>query len=90
LDVVEVYHGSVNSAQVRIAELFRPAFRYNAPAVILAHNHPSTDISPSPDDIAVTRAIVEAGKLLDIALVDHLIVSAASFVSFRERRLAGL
>jgi DNA repair protein RadC len=90
LDVVEVYHGSVNSAQVRIAELFRPAFRYNAPAIILAHNHPSGDNSASPDDLSVTRAIVEAGKLLDIQVVDHLIVSAASFVSLKERRLAGL
>ena len=48
LDVIEVYRGSVNSAQVRVAELFRPAFRYNAPAIILAHNHPSSDTSPSP------------------------------------------
>ena len=87
LDVVEVYRGSVNSAQVRVAELFRPAFRYNAPAIILAHNHPSGDSSASHDDIAVTRAIVEAGKLLDIEVLDHLIVSASSFVSLKSRNL---
>ena len=87
LDVVEVYRGSVNSAQVRIAELFRPAFRYNAPAIILAHNHPSNDTSASPDDVSVTRAIVEAGKLLDVEVLDHLIVSASSFVSLKSRKL---
>ena len=87
LDVVEVYRGSVNSAQVRVAELFRPAFRYNAPAIILAHNHPSGDSSASNDDIAVTRAIVDAGKLLDIEVLDHLIVSASSFVSLKSRKL---
>jgi DNA repair protein RadC len=87
LDVVEVYRGSVNSAQVRIAELFRPAIRRNAPAIILGHNHPSGDTSPSPDDIAVTRAIVEAGKLLDTQVLDHLIVSASNFVSLKSRNL---
>jgi DNA repair protein RadC len=87
LDVVEIYRGSVNSAQVRIAELFRPAFRYNAPAIILAHNHPSNDTSASSDDISVTRAIVEAGKLLDVIVLDHLIVSASSFVSLKTRNL---
>jgi len=87
LDVVEVYRGSVNSAQVRIAELFRPAFRYNAPAIILAHNHPSNDTSVSHDDLSVTRAIVEAGKLLDVAVLDHLIVCASSFVSLKSRKL---
>jgi DNA repair protein RadC len=87
LDVVEVYRGSVNSAQVRVAELFRPAIRRNAPAIILGHNHPSADVSPSPDDIAVTRAIVEAGKLLDTQVLDHLIVSAANFVSLKSRNL---
>ena len=88
LDVVEVYRGSVNSAQVRIAELFRPAFRYNAPAIILAHNHPSSDVSPSREDISLTRSIVEAGKLIDIGVLDHLIVSASRYTSLKERKLA--
>ena len=87
LDVVEVYHGSVNSAQVRVAELFRPAFRYNAPSIILAHNHPSGSIDASPDDVAVTRGIVEAGKLLDVAVLDHLIVNASRFTSLKKRGL---
>jgi len=87
LDIVELYRGSVNSAQVRIAELFRPAFRYNAPAIILAHNHPSSDLGPSREDISLTRSIVEAGKLLDVEVLDHLIVSASSFVSLKSRKL---
>ncbi|MBM3126698.1 MAG: DNA repair protein RadC, partial [Chloroflexi bacterium] len=64
LEVVEVYKGSVNSSQVRVGEIFKEAVRKNAPAIIVVHNHPSGDPTPSPDDVAVTRAIMEAGKLL--------------------------
>ena len=67
LEIVEVYQGSVNSSQVRIAEIFKPAIARMAPAIIVVHTHPSGDPTPSPDDVAVTRAIVQAGKLLDIA-----------------------
>ncbi len=87
LDIVEVYHGSVNCSQVRIAEVFKPAVARMAPAIIAIHNHPSQDPSPSPDDIAVTRAMLQAGKLLDIELLDHLILSAQRFVSLKERGL---
>ncbi|MBT3391626.1 MAG: DNA repair protein RadC, partial [Chloroflexi bacterium] len=66
LDIVEIYRGSLNSSQVRVGELFRAAIRRNAAALIVVHNHPSGDPAPSPDDVAVTRAIVEAGKLLDV------------------------
>jgi len=69
--VVEVYQGSLNSSFIRIAEVFRDAVREQAAAMILAHNHPSGDPTPSPEDIAVTRAIVEAGKLLDIDVIDR-------------------
>ena len=89
MDVVEVYRGSVNSAQVRIAELFRPAIRYNAPAIILAHNHPSSDVSPSREDISLTRSIAEAGKLIDIGVLDHLIVSTSRYTSLKERKMGG-
>jgi len=88
LDIVEVYHGSVNSSQVRIGELFRPAVQRMAPAIIALHNHPSSDPTPSPDDIAITRAMVQAGKLLDITLLDHLIIGGGSrYVSLKERNL---
>jgi len=87
LEFAEAYHGSVNSSQVRIAEVFKPAIRCNAPAIILSHNHPSGDPSPSPDDISVTRAIAEAGNLMDIALLDHLVIGHGRFVSLKERGL---
>jgi len=87
LDIVEVYHGSVNSSQVRIAEVYRPAIQRMAPTILVLHNHPSTDPTPSPDDIAVTRALVQAGKLLDISLLDHLVIGGNRWVSLKERGL---
>jgi DNA repair protein RadC len=87
LDIVEVYHGSVNSSQVRVGELFKPAIQRMDPAIIAIHNHPSQDPTPSPDDVAVTRAIVQAGKLLDISLLDHLIIGGNRWVSLKERGL---
>ncbi|MFH2104285.1 MAG: DNA repair protein RadC [Chloroflexota bacterium] len=88
LGVVEVYKGSVNSSQVHVGELFKPAIRRGAPAIIVVHNHPSGDPTPSPDDVAVTRAIVQAGKLLDIDVLDHLIIGQVEkWVSLKERGL---
>jgi DNA repair protein RadC len=87
LETVEVYKGSVNSSQVRVGELFKDAIRVNASAVIVAHNHPSGDPTPSPDDVAVTRAIVQAGKLLDIDVLDHLVIGQGKWVSLKERGL---
>jgi DNA repair protein RadC len=87
LDIVEVYHGSVNSSQVRIAEVFVPAIRRIAPSIIVFHNHPSGDPTPSPDDVAVTRAMVQAGKMLDIQVLDHLVIGNGRFVSLKERGL---
>jgi DNA repair protein RadC len=82
-----VYVGSVNAAAIRVGEVFREAIRLNAAAILVGHNHPSHDCSPSSEDILVTRQIVEAGKLLDITTLDHLIVSATSYMSLRERGL---
>jgi len=87
LDTEQVYRGSVNSSQVHVGELFKTAIRRNTPNVIILHNHPSGDPEPSPDDVAVTRAFVEAGKLLDIKVLDHLIIGNGRFVSLKERRL---
>jgi len=83
----DVVRGSVNSAQVRIAEIFREAIRRNATALILVHNHPGGDPTPSAEDIALTRQTVEAGKLLDIAVLDHLVIGGGRYVSLRERKL---
>ncbi len=87
LDIVEIYRGSLNSSQVRVGELFRAAIRRNAAALIVVHNHPSGDPAPSPDDVAVTRAIVEAGKLLDVQVLDHLVIGRGKWVSLKERGL---
>jgi DNA repair protein RadC len=82
-----VYRGSVNSSQVRIAEIFKAAIRRNAANLIVIHNHPSGDPTPSPDDVAITRAILQAGELLDVKLLDHIIVGSGRFVSMKERGL---
>lgn len=84
---VVVYQGNVNTSLVRVGELFRDAVRENCAAVIVAHNHPSGDPAPSPEDVAVTREIVGAGQLLDIEVLDHLIVGRQRYVSMRERGL---
>jgi len=85
--LVKLYTGTVNQSSVRLAEVFRHPIIETSPAIICAHNHPSGDANPSPDDIAVTRALVEAGKLLDVQVLDHLVIGAGSFVSLKERNL---
>jgi DNA repair protein RadC len=87
LEITEVVHGSLNSATVRIAELFRQAVRKNAASLILVHNHPSGDPTPSPDDLAVTKAARDAGMMLDIEVLDHLIMGQGRYVSMKERKL---
>ena len=82
-----VYQGSLNTSVVRIGELFRYALKANAAAFIVVHNHPSGDPAPSPEDVHVTRQLVEAGDLLDIAVLDHIIIGRQRFVSLKERGL---
>jgi DNA repair protein RadC len=85
--IVTVYRGSVSSAQVRTAEVFREAVRANCPAVAIAHNHPSGDPTPSADDIALTAHLVNAARTLDIELLDHLIIGDGRWVSLRRSKL---
>ena len=87
MQIVEVYQGSLNSSVIRVAEVFRDAVRRNAAAIIVVHNHPSGDPTPSPEDIAVTRAFVEAGKLLDIDVLDHLVIGKNRYVSLKSKGL---
>jgi len=82
-----VYIGSLNASHIRVSEVFRDAIKRNCAAIIVAHNHPSGDPTPSPEDVEVTRRLVAAGDLLDIELLDHLIVGQQRFVSLRERGL---
>ncbi len=87
LKIETVYVGSINSSAVRIGEVFKGALKQNAAALIVVHNHPSGDPTPSPEDVAVTRQLVEAGKLLDVAVLDHLVIGQGRWISLRERRL---
>jgi len=82
-----LYKGSLNTSLVRTAEVFRGAVRRNCAAVIVAHNHPSGDPNPSPEDVALTRRLVDAGKLLEIPVLDHVIIGENRYVSLRERAL---
>jgi DNA repair protein RadC len=88
LDIEEIYHGSLNASMVRVGEVFRPAVRRNAASIVVVHNHPSGDPTPSPDDIAVTRAMIEAGRLLDIEVLDHLVIGQGRYISLKEKGLA--
>ena len=87
VDVVRLYRGSTNASLVRVAEVFRDAIRRNCTAIIIAHNHPSNDPSPSPEDVRLTRQIREAGQILDIELLDHLVIARNRWVSLKERGL---
>jgi len=87
VDIVTVAHGSLNSAQMRVGEIFTPAVRRNAAALIAVHNHPSGDPTPSPQDAAITRAMREAGKLLDIEVLDHLVIGLGKYTSLKEKKL---
>ena len=87
ISVEKIYVGSLNSSTVRVGELFRPAIQRSAASVILLHNHPSGDPSPSPEDVALTRSVVQAGKLLDIEVLDHLVIGLNRWVSLKEKGL---
>jgi DNA repair protein RadC len=78
-----IYQGSVNQAQIRISEIFRSAIRMNAVAIVIVHNHPSGDPTPSAADIALTAEVAKAGALLDIEVLDHLIIGHGRHTSLR-------
>ena len=85
LRVETVYQGNVSSSLVRVGELYRDAVRLNAAGIILVHNHPSGDPTPSPDDLHLTAEALAAGRLLDIALLDHLVIGHDAYLSLRDR-----
>jgi len=87
LDVLTLYKGTLNSAPVRVAEVFRPAILANAASLIAVHCHPSGDSTPSPEDVRVTTSLVQAGELLDIECLDHIVIGRGQWVSLKERRL---
>lgn len=77
--------GSLNASIVHPREVFEPAVRLSSAHIILAHTHPSDDTTPSPEDIVVTKRLVEAGKILGIEILDHVIVSTNLFLSMKQR-----
>ena len=87
LGVHEVYKGSLHASLVRAAEVFREPIRRNCRAILVAHNHPSGDPAPSAEDVRVTRRLVEAGRILDVELLDHVVIGDGGWVSLRERGL---
>ena len=82
-----IYIGNVNSSVVRPAEVLRAAVIDSAPSIIIAHNHPSGDPTPSPEDVSITRDLVAGGKLLGIDLLDHVVIGGDRWVSLKERKL---
>ena len=83
----EVYKGNVSSSMVRVSELLRPAVRENCPALIMVHNHPSGDPTPSPEDILVTRKVRTSAEMMDIELLDHIVIGSRGYVSLKDRKL---
>ena len=84
VEKIKSYKGTVNSSVLRAAEIFRPAVIRNCPHVIVCHNHPSGDPTPSPEDMEITQQLVEAGKLLDIEILDHLVIGNPRYASLKE------
>jgi len=88
LRIVTAYQGNVSASLVRIGELFRDAVRLDAAGVILVHNHPSGDPTPSPDDLHLTAEALAAGRLLDIDVLDHLVIGHDAYASLRDRGIS--
>ncbi len=87
LGMETVYKGNVSSSLVRVAEVLSPAIRRNCPSLIMVHNHPSGDPSPSPDDVLVTRKVARAAEMVDLQLLDHVVIGGSSSVSMKNKGL---
>ncbi|MCX6022409.1 MAG: DNA repair protein RadC [Chloroflexi bacterium] len=84
-----VYQGSVHTSVVRVGEIFKEPVRQNAAAIIVVHNHPSGDPTPSGEDLRLTRELMQAGRLLDIEVLDHVVIGRGRFMSLKEAGLTG-
>ena len=85
IGIFEISRGSLNASIIHPRDIFQRAILVNAASVILVHNHPSGDPTPSPEDIALTKKLVEAGRVMDITVLDHVIVGEERFVSLKEQ-----
>jgi DNA repair protein RadC len=87
ISVEDISIGSLNSSIVHPREVFKPAIRRSSASILLVHNHPSGDPTPSREDIEVTERLVEAGKILGINVLDHIIIGSDSIISLKEKNL---
>ncbi|MEO9365082.1 MAG: DNA repair protein RadC, partial [Nitrososphaera sp.] len=85
--ICEISIGTLNSSLVHPREVFNEAIRHKANSIILVHNHPSNDPTPSKDDIEITKRLIESGKILDIEVLDHIIITKNNYFSFKEKKL---
>lgn len=90
LIVDEISVGILNASLIHPREVFSKAIINNASHIIIAHNHPSGDSTPSPDDITTTRRLIEAGKIIGISVVDHIIISKNDYISFKEKNIISI
>lgn len=88
LGIDRLYKGSQDASSVRVGEIFARAIRKGANAVILVHNHPSGESAESPEDVSLTRAVIEAGRLLDIRVHDHIVIGRQDFSSIKKNHPA--
>ena len=82
-----IFIGTLNASLVHPREIFKEALEHNAASIILVHNHPSGDPEPSEDDLEITKRIIEAGKIMGIEVIDHIIITKTNVFSFKEKRL---
>ena len=87
IKVEEITRGTLNSSLVHPREVFVKAIKQHAAAIILAHNHPSGDTEPSAEDKSITRRMVEAGELIGISVLDHIIIGRGTYMSFKQEKL---
>jgi DNA repair protein RadC len=83
----EITRGLLNASLVHPREVYNPAIKYSSKGIILIHNHPSGVLQPSTEDISVTRRLVESGRILEIPVFDHLIITENGYYSFKENDL---
>ena len=87
IKISDISVGTLNANLVHPREVFKEAVQAPAASVILVHNHPSGNPEPSEDDLEITKQLVEAGKIMDIAILDHIIISKSKNFSFKEKKL---
>lgn len=87
LDIIEISKGTLNCCVVHPRDVFKVAIRRNANSIIVSHNHPSGDPTPSGEDISITKRLVEAGDIIGIKVLDHIIIGNETFTSLKDKGL---